>query len=363
MLETIREYARDKLEVAGEAAAITERHAKWCDELAERVESDSTAERAAEALARAGREIDNIRSAVSWGVENDKLLALRVLSNTRALWFETSRGPELQRLLEAAWTDDAPATLRKDALRARTAAALTQNDDATLAAVSHERLELARATGDREHEAAALGMLAAAAHNAGEADAARRYYEESIDVARASGQTSVLSTLIGNYGRFERHAGNYARSCDLLEEYLALTRASKNELDIAWAAKERAMTVIEEGDLSRGQELLREGFSISSQHGLSWTAGDLVFSVALLCSRTGRAREGAILFGAADAENEREGFKISASTSWWWELRKELAVSLGEAELDVLAEQGRSLELGAAVDLARKCLEEPHPPT
>jgi len=128
-------------------------------------------------------------------------------------------------------------------------------------------------------------------------------------------------------------------------------------VDIAWATKELAMTATEQGAFDEARELLDEGFGISSRLALRGTEADLVFGLAGLESRTGRVREGAVLFGAWESCCEREGFEIKETTTWHWKLRAELVAALGEPEFESLAAEGRSMDADAAVRYARSCLD------
>ena len=113
--------------------------------------------------------------------------------------------------------------------------------------------------GDVAQESAALNMLATSAFLGGDLDAARRRYEEAVEVARTTGDDEVVSGSLANFGKFERDNGNVARSRELLEESLAISRAVGNEVDVAWAVKELAQTAIAEGDVRRRERLLGGG--------------------------------------------------------------------------------------------------------
>ena len=82
-----------------------------------------------------------------------------------------------------------------------------------------------------------------------------------------------------------------------------------NDIDVAHAVKELGMTEIEAGAFREARDFLAEGFEISTRLGLTVIAGDLVFAVALLTARTARPQEGAVLFGACDANDDRLGFE------------------------------------------------------
>ena len=76
--------------------------------------------------------------------------------------------------------DDVPVGLKKRALKAKTGSAMDANDFETVMSVSRERLDLARATGDLDQEAAAMGMLAVGSFLAGDGATTRHWYEASL---------------------------------------------------------------------------------------------------------------------------------------------------------------------------------------
>jgi hypothetical protein len=220
-------------------------------------------------------------------------------------------------------------------------------------AVSEQRLELARDTGDREQEVAALNMLATGAFLGGDLATAQRRYEEALEVARTIENREMLAGTLSNFGRFARDNDDLARSRELLTESLMIDRAVDNELDVAQTVKELAMTTIYEGDYANAVGLLGEGFDIATRLGLSVVLGDLVFAVALLASRMDRPRDATILVGAVDAQDERLGYEHTPELKWWWALRAELLAALGEPAFEEALAEGSMLELESAAARAR----------
>jgi tetratricopeptide (TPR) repeat protein len=264
---------------------------------------------------------------------------------------------EEKRLLEAASTDDAPLGLRMHALRALTAAAIGLNDSEAVVAASTERLELARAADDLEQQAAAMNMLASGAAMAGDHETARQWFEASVSLEREIGNRAGLTAVLGNFARLERDEGDLAKSRQLLEESLVIAREDEDEVNIAWVDKELATTAIQEGALDEARALLEEGLEFAARFKLTVIAGDLVFALAQLASKIGRTRESAVLFGAFVAYNEREGWEVSPTSTWWWALRDELTVALGADEFEALMAEGRSLDHDSAVHYANECLD------
>ena len=318
MLETIREYAGERLGAREDTIEIAMRHADWCRRLAEASERAWLGIDAPEWVDHIEQELDNVRGAIDYGLERNQLLALSIAADTWYFWSLTGRSLEARRTLDAAWTEDAPVDLRKRALRAVTSVALKQNDFSTVMSVSQERLTLARATNDVEQEAAALNMLASGATLSGDAVEARAWFEEAIALNRSTGSESGLMTTLANFAHFERDERDLSKARALSEESLAISRAQGSEVDVAWALKELAATLVEQGAMREARVLVAEALEIASRVGLVDVLQDLVLAVATIATRSSRAADAGALFGAIETMYEQSGFEILATDSEWW---------------------------------------------
>ena len=78
MLETVREYAREKLAASGELAAVRNQHRDWYLQLAEQIEAEILGSgQEAALLARLEAELDNFRAALAWCFEEWRPVAVR----------------------------------------------------------------------------------------------------------------------------------------------------------------------------------------------------------------------------------------------------------------------------------------------
>jgi predicted ATPase/class 3 adenylate cyclase len=90
LLETIRQYVREKLAESGEGEAVREFHARWCVELAERAEPKLRGHGQLEWLDRIEQEHNNFRSALEWSLNNNVEAGLRI--GIPLMWFWDERG-------------------------------------------------------------------------------------------------------------------------------------------------------------------------------------------------------------------------------------------------------------------------------
>jgi tetratricopeptide (TPR) repeat protein len=280
-----------------------------------------------------------------------------IVANTWHFWGQTERPVEAKATLQAAWTDDLPAFEKVRALRALTAVAMGQNDNETVITASRERLALARELGDLRQQSAAMGMLAGALYESGDVAAAREWFEEAVALDRDRDSPRARSEISDAWSEARATWRARESSSKRISVRAAL---SGNELDIAYALKELAMTATEQGSMSEACDLTKEGLDISTRVGLSHVTTDLLFGVAILGTRTGRSREAAILFGFGDGANEREGFEVLPTTTWWWKLHDQLVADLGTEVFERLRQEGRSLDSKEAVTLARASSRRRH---
>ena len=126
MLETVREYAGERLDADPDAAQVRERHCRHYLALAERAEPELFTRGEAEWLPRLDAEVENLRAALDWSLRHgNPTHGLRLAGLLAKFWDIRSRSAEglewIEAALEAAG-DDAPVRDRARARRAQVAA-------------------------------------------------------------------------------------------------------------------------------------------------------------------------------------------------------------------------------------------------
>jgi predicted ATPase len=104
MLDSIREYALEKLDAFNERPAMARRHAQWVADLAERVDTERWSGSRRRWLVTIAPEDDNVRAALRWALESQDGLAVggRIAAGFGAYWYSSSRLPEGRRWIESA---------------------------------------------------------------------------------------------------------------------------------------------------------------------------------------------------------------------------------------------------------------------
>jgi predicted ATPase/RsiW-degrading membrane proteinase PrsW (M82 family) len=278
MLETIREFAAERLEERGEAAAVRRRHAEHLVALAERAEPALTSPEQAFWLARLGEENANIRAALGWSRATSELeLGLRLAGALVRFWSARGLMAEGRAWLEEALAsahDVAPAVRAKAEFSAGYAA-LGLGDFSGAEDHFERALALARDLDDERLEGAALAQLAWLAMTTERAEKARRDAETALGLARqeddkvaASGALNVLAELASRDGD--------GQAKELYEQGLALRRELGDERLIA-----NSLLLL--GRVDGDEERFVEALELARELEDSWTT-----SVALL--RLGEVR-------------------------------------------------------------------------
>ena len=212
LLETVRQYALEKLSESGEADDVRTRHRDHYTAIAAQLDRPATAGHQ-QWIERAQTEIDNLRAAFAWSHENaDFARALELASSLQPLWLGRS-GRTLEGL---AWfdtvlsehssqhTDVAPAVrARALADRALLHASGIGTDSTDQA---EQALALAREVGEPAPLARALTACGAAAANRGEAPTS--YFAEAIDLSRTLGDRWTLGQILGWQAQFAWNVGD-----------------------------------------------------------------------------------------------------------------------------------------------------------
>ena len=230
MLETIRAYARERLERSGEAARVAPRHAEYFLGFAEQAEQEMRdgADRGTW-LDRLAADHDNVRAALAWAHDaGPPALELRLAAALRFFWELRGHLGEGRAALTAALArrGDQPPETRAKALNAAAVMAYRQGDLDEAGRLIDEFLELYRELGDATGVARALGELGNIASARRDHGKAIELYEQSASMLRALGHHLGLATILANIGDIEFKEANYDRATRLLEEAMELQRGS-----------------------------------------------------------------------------------------------------------------------------------------
>jgi predicted ATPase/DNA-binding SARP family transcriptional activator len=198
MLETIRQFAEERLSRDPERETVRRKHlGHYCD-VAERAASMVSTDREREGLRALDRDVDNIVAALRWALEHAPVDALRLAGALGEYWVIRSE-PEAIRLLDAAIEAarmDAPLTDRARAQWLRSFFLHVRQQHAASLTAAEAALALYREAGDRAGNALALLVISNRIELLGDIARARGYAEDACAEARAAGDDRLLGNAL-----------------------------------------------------------------------------------------------------------------------------------------------------------------------
>jgi predicted ATPase len=305
MLETLREFADERLEETGESAAARRAHAEFFRDLA--VRADVAGEVTdPEQLGSIRVEQDNFRAALEWSSRHDPELALGIAAALEGFWVVA--GPSegmrwLGQLLEQA--REAPLELRAHALRAYGGAANPAGRNDIAEPAYAESLAAFRRLGDGWNAARLVLRLGYAAFYRDDLDGARALAEESLSSFEATDDRKGQAQSFGLLGVVDVAEGNDERGLDLLRRSADLA----GETGFVWwrasMLSQLADGVLRNGALEEAAAHALEALAISRDLGDRLRLVRGLGRLARIAAARGDAARAGLLWGAMEAEEAR----------------------------------------------------------
>ncbi|MFL5803167.1 MAG: tetratricopeptide repeat protein [Roseiflexaceae bacterium] len=372
LLETIREYALERLAERGEADAARRQHALYY--LAATLRAGRADELWMKDATGQGLvvELDNLRTALSWALDqHEREIALRL----SAAWFHFSRYRihvnERRAWLEAALAlgddEDASPAARAalvDALRAAGYAANEMGDYDRAQAHFAALLALCEGLDDRVGTAFAQRLLGLVALQRGALVEAQTWVEQSLNLCQEAHDLDGITWSLYNLGHLAFVRGEPVRAEPLLAESLTRFRDQGNEFGYQRALISLGHIARTQGQLARAVSRYRESFMAWRMHPQGIPALEGLAGVVV---SQGLAEQGARLFGATEALRESMGWPLPPVSRADYE-RDVAAVraQLDEATFAATWAAGRALPLEQAITEALNAMSpataHSHPP-
>jgi predicted ATPase/class 3 adenylate cyclase len=356
MLETIREYADERLEEAAEAAVAARRHAEWVCELAERVVGMPPKKRLSDSLAPFPDELDNARRGLGWAWANgEHELAVRFGPACLRLWMNGGLYRDAVSWLEHSLTlaTEAPPQIALDALRAQGVIAFAVLANTELADDCWTRgLELARKLGRTDEAEWLEASLASVAWERGDLRLAMRLRQEGLARARERGDRFREAQYLHWIGEIH---GELARFDDAERDLLEAEEIYGEVGDDASVSNNvhsRADLALDRADFSSAAQLYRRALALDRGGDADASPSHTAYCLAGLASvLVGRRDDvAAMLWGAVCAAEENLGFRMIGRERQRYETR------LARLENTDTWLQGRELTLAEAEELVAPAL-------
>jgi predicted ATPase/class 3 adenylate cyclase len=392
-LETIREFACERLDADGETEEFRRRHQAFFLALAETCEERLAGPDQQAWFGRLSRELDNFRAALARALaQRDADAALRLAAGLGPLWLKRGQYTEGRARIESALAlaGGAPPAARARAICAlgamlnglgELAAALARLEEALrqfraigdrkgavcaltdmawvltyqgemerAEAVTAQLLAESRALGDPRHHALALERAASVALERGDRQRSMALLEEALVLMRRAQDKLGLAILLNVLGEDVRSGGDFARAAGLYEESLGLSSELENPFWMSVASVNLAYCLIPMGDCARARSLATQSLATIHAIGNKRNIPPGLVLICALAAAAGKAERGAVLLGAAEKFLAEQGtVLVYADRGIYEQTVRDVRAAVGAAAYAAARAEGGALSLEAAV--------------
>ena len=270
MLETIHEYALERLQESGEATTLQEEHTAYFIRLAEEAEPHLMGPQAAKWVELLDREHNNLQAVLGRSLRGSYEKALRLAAALERFWYIRGYFAEGRMWIEtilARPVNDGPTSDLAVVISALGHFMWSQGSWQRARVLYKESLAIFRALGNKQGIARALHGLGTIARDRGDHAEARRYYEESLTLRTELGDMRGVSVTLALLGATAHFQGATDEARTKLEESLAISRKINSKHNISNALNILATIAFDEGDFIQAAALLEESLQIARELG------------------------------------------------------------------------------------------------
>lgn len=319
MLETIRRFARGRLEASQEHAEVLLAHARWCLQVARQISALLTGPRQMSALDRMEAVEEDIRAALDWCLAPTATptgeraqCGYALLEPMDSYWYRfgyiaEGRGwhDRAMRLLASADVPDSPQVV--DALHGQGVLALQQLDLPAGGLALERALEMAHRLGDLAREARESNSLGIARREGGDVPEARALIERSLAIARRIGDRHREATALSNLVHLHMDVGDHAAAVEAAHRAVAADEALGDPWGLAISRCNLVVALLHSEGPERAHEHLRAVAADAVALGDIDLSIDVIDAAAAIWAGLGDADRSATLLGAAERQRELAG--------------------------------------------------------
>lgn len=300
MLETIRDYAAERLADGLEAGPVRDRHAAFYADLAQQLgpgirTSPDTASRS-----RLDAESANFAAALEHAAgTGDGALLARLVVGLLDHWFFSGRLGQADRWVTAAQSAQMPRHVQAQLLMAVGSFTLIQGDLARAVPAFEGALQAARDLGDQVLTARCLAANCTTARFSGRLDVALEYLDEALSTVRAGGPEALLPQLENERGEVLDGLGRPDEARLLFEAYRHHALVDGDRSNLAWANVNLALQALERGEGDAARRLAESALRAADDGGAAPVRADVRTAAGLVELRLGDAPSALILLREA----------------------------------------------------------------
>ncbi len=356
LLETLREYALERLEASGVMETLGQRHARYFLTLVETAEPELTGPDQGRWFEQLAVEHDNLRAAIGWALEHGEAeLAARITAPLWRFWVVDGHITEGRRWLERtlALKDALSEPLHANVLRSAGALAYWQGDYAQAMTSYGETLALYRALGDKANEVDTLLSMSTTATWSGDTETGGRLADQALPLFEALGLRGKVGMTLMAKGFAYWKAGAIDQALPLWQQSLAIALEVGDEVEAATKRLAIATMRFQQGAREEALESALQALAQLAQlKNMAFTVMAIDWVAALVAQE--ETEESVRLAGAAEALRTSVGGGIRAEASGLPRVREVAAARLDGATIERLWNEGQQFRLEQATVCAQE---------
>lgn len=314
LLETVRQYAAERIEASGAIQATQDRHVAYLLEIAEEAYTKRFSAEGPALTTKLEREHDNFRVGLDFcEAYKEASTHLRLAGALQKFWEWRGHFREGRTRLEIALTR--PDGLDHSAARARALLgaanlAALQNDPQQARVLYEQSAEIWRELGEKRSLAIVLNNLGVTERQELHYATSQAYFEESLTLMRERNDPAGVALLLNNIGALARMQNSLINARAFLEESVVLSRSTGNVYVLEEALRDLALTALQQGDYEAAYRYFREVLTLME---ISRNEENLIVvpeALAEIAVMRERSHAAVRLFAGAAAVRNRVGIPV-----------------------------------------------------
>ncbi|RYE43536.1 MAG: tetratricopeptide repeat protein [Hyphomicrobiales bacterium] len=358
LLETLRDYGREKIMQTDEYPRLRRRHRDWYQKLTQEAEAEWIGPRQRQWVARLARELPNLREAMEFCLDADDTdTGLRIAGALYPFWLAKGLLGEGRRWFGRLFAipSDQASTERVKALFSACVLSELQGDRQAGAALVEEGQVLADQISDPMANALIASAVGFRAIMSEDFSRACSVLEDALEVFGAHGALLLRVWVLDALGLAYDMRGDTKRAIAYYEEVLAITDSRGESMQKSYTLWSMGVAVWRQGDLGRAVRLLKQGLRLSQIVDDALNATVCLEVLAWIAYRENDARRAAVLMGAAEALAHAVGssaFVYPSLVVYHEECERMTCRVLGERMFERTRREGKALGFEKAVAYA-----------
>jgi predicted ATPase/DNA-binding SARP family transcriptional activator len=302
-LETVRQYALERLAESGEEEAVRRRHAVYMARIVEEAATHANKPSRREAFDALALEMDNIREALGWTRDHDPTTHVRLAGHLGWFWFSVGHWIEARGWMEGALALPVAAEAGVDRARllfAAAAVATLQADVSSARPWLEEAADLAAGLGEGEIRAYALNYLGMTYVQQGKPEGGV-HCQQAADWFRAHHDDYGLRLALLLLGMVAQMKGDGQGAIRLTQEAIQVARRFGQDRELSVSLQNMATVHLMQGSAAAAEPFLLESLAAARRDPSYFFIATTLDGLAEVRLRRGRIGEGGRILGAAEA--------------------------------------------------------------